>query len=234
MALILCIETATEVCSVALLQDGKLIALKESQGSNEHSSQLTLFIDEVRKSSGKLFSDLDAIAVSVGPGSYTGLRIGVSAAKGLCYALEKPLISISTLKGLALSALNTYGETLKPNTVLCPMIDARRMEVYTALFDQKLNEISPVNALIVEKDTWFLYDDMQLAIFGSGAGKCKDLYINHLNIHFPGIVFPSAKSIGHLAEEKFNKKEFENIAYFEPLYLKDFIAGLPKVKGLRS
>jgi len=234
MALILSIETATEVCSASLALDGKSIALKETQGSNEHSAQLTLFIEEVMKESGKSLHELDAIAISMGPGSYTGLRIGVSTAKGLCFALGKPLIAVSTLKSMALIALSDFGDSWNREVLLCPMIDARRMEVFSALYDKELNEISPVEAIILEEDTFRLYHDRQIIVFGNGSDKCKGLFTAQLNIQFPGLVFPSAIAIGRMAEEKFNQGDFENTAYFEPFYLKDFIAGKPKVKGLHA
>jgi tRNA threonylcarbamoyladenosine biosynthesis protein TsaB len=234
MALILSIETATEVCSAALSLDGKAIALKETRGSNEHSAQLTLFIQEVLKEAGKSLHELDAIAVSMGPGSYTGLRIGVSTAKGLCFALEKPLIAVSTLKSMALVALNDFTETMNRDVLLCPMIDARRMEVFSVLYDRNLNEIRPVEALLLDEDTFRPYSDSHILVFGNGADKCKGLYTVQSNIIFPGDVFPSANAIGRLAEEKFKQGDFENTAYFEPFYLKDFIAGKPKVKGLHA
>jgi len=234
MALILSIETATEVCSTALSLDGKTIALKEAHGSSEHSALLTLFIEAVTKEAGISLKDVDAIAVSKGPGSYTGLRIGVSVAKGLCYALEKPLISVSTLMALALSAQYDYQQIMNEGILLCPMIDARRMEVFSALYNQELREIKPADAVILDENTFYEYSTSQIAIFGNGAAKCREIYALRSNILFPGSVFPSACSIGQLAYEKFKQADFENTAYFEPFYLKDFIAGKPNVKGLRS
>jgi tRNA threonylcarbamoyladenosine biosynthesis protein TsaB len=232
MALILSIETATEVCSVALSRDGIPIALKEARGSNEHSAQLTLFIEEVMQECGKLLKDLDAVAVSMGPGSYTGLRIGVSVAKGLCYSLEKPLISVSTLKAIALGGMTLYKEMMMGDVLLCPMIDARRMEVFSAIYDIKLNEIQPVEALILDENTFERYEQNRIAIFGSGSTKCQELFENNKKIFFPGTILTSAKWIGQLADERFKQGIFENTAYFEPFYLKEFVAGKPRVKGL--
>jgi tRNA threonylcarbamoyladenosine biosynthesis protein TsaB len=234
MTLILSIETATEVCSAALSLDGRTIALKEALGSNEHSAQLTLFIEEVMKTAGRSLKELDAIAVSMGPGSYTGLRIGVSVAKGLCYSLEIPLISISTLKVIALIALENLMDNPDEKTLLCPMIDARRMEVFTALYDGDLHELKPAEALILNEETFSDYQGWKIAIVGNGAAKCMDLYSEHSNILFPGTVNLSAGPIGKPAIEKFNSNDFENTAYFEPFYLKDFIAGKSKVKGLHE
>ena len=234
MALILSIETATEVCSAAISLDGRVIALKETLGSNEHSALLTVFIDEVMSISGISLKELDAIAVSMGPGSYTGLRIGVSVAKGLCYALEKPLISVSTLRALALTAQNSHQNLKEDNILLCPMIDARRMEVFTALYDHELSEIKTVEAVVLEEGTFNQYREKQIAVFGNGTAKCRELFSSCFNIFFPGTVLPSAESIGQLAYEKFKRSDFENTAYFEPFYLKDFIAGKPKVKGLHG
>lgn len=234
MALILSIETATEVCSVALLLDGNVLAIRETAGSNEHSAQLTLFIEEVMREAGKLLREIDAVAVSMGPGSYTGLRIGVSTAKGLCFSLDKPMIAVSTLNAMALSARKTYPGLFAAGTLLCPMIDARRMEVFTALYDLDLNEIRPAEALILLEESFELFQGKQLAVFGNGAAKCKELFAASGNINFPGELLPSAISVGELAEAKFILGEFENTAYFEPFYLKDFIAGKPRVKGLHD
>jgi tRNA threonylcarbamoyladenosine biosynthesis protein TsaB len=234
MALILSIETATEVCSVALSLDGNVVAFKEAVGSNEHSAQLTLFIEQVMNEAGKILGAIDAIAVSMGPGSYTGLRIGVSTAKGLCFSLDKPMIAVSTLKAMALSAKKAYPDLLTADSLLCPMIDARRMEVFTALYDLDLNEIRPAEALILLEESFGLFHGKQLAVFGNGAAKCKELFAASGNIIFPGELLSSAISVGELAEAKYILGEFENTAYFEPFYLKDFIAGKPRVKGLHD
>jgi tRNA threonylcarbamoyladenosine biosynthesis protein TsaB len=231
MGLLLCLETATTVCSVALAQDGHLLALRETHDSNAHSSRLTLLIEEVLQQSGKLLKDLDAVAVSKGPGSYTGLRIGVSTAKGLCYGLDKPLIAVSTLQAMA------YGMSVQcdaPNdTLLCPMIDARRMEVYMALYDSSNKLFSPTVAEIIHADTFAdVISNHTILCAGDGAEKCKAFFENQKNVLFPAVNIPSAQYIVPLAEQAFQQQQFEDVAYFEPYYLKDFVAGMPKVKGL--
>jgi tRNA threonylcarbamoyladenosine biosynthesis protein TsaB len=233
MTTILSLETATEVCSVALSMDDQIIAVKESSGTNEHSSRLTLYIEEVVKTAGISLREIDAVAVSMGPGSYTGLRIGVSTAKGLCYALDKPLIAISTLKAMAKNALIVHKDELPGITLLCPMIDARRMEVFTALYDFALSERTAVDALVLDENTFNDFLEEQIAIFGNGADKCKELYADHNNLHFSFSLQASATSIALLALDHFRKVQFVDLAYFEPFYLKDFIAGKPKVKGLK-
>jgi tRNA threonylcarbamoyladenosine biosynthesis protein TsaB len=229
LAKILHIETATQVCSVALSSGGKLISLKESSEKNSHSATVTLFIDEVMKTAGLAYNELDAVAVSMGPGSYTGLRIGVSTAKGICFAVDKPLIAISTLQAMAAGV----GKGT-PSLLLCPMIDARRMEVYSALYDNDLRPVRDIKAEIISEtsfaaelaihETWF---------FGDGAAKCKPILGNHPNARFSEDFQPSASFMISLAEEKFLRSEFEDVVYFEPYYLKDFIPGLPRVKGLK-
>jgi tRNA threonylcarbamoyladenosine biosynthesis protein TsaB len=235
MAIILGIETATTICSVALVKDGKLLAVRESEGSKEHSAALTGYIADVLAEAGLTFQELDAVAVSMGPGSYTGLRIGVSSAKGLCYALDKPLIAIDTLKSLAWSALQKCSkEKLNiENTVFSPMLDARRMEVYTAIFDASLNVIKPVNALVVTENAFDEIADKNIICFGEGAAKCKPLLEAKSSISFLDTITLSGESICMLAEGEFRKGNFADVAYCEPFYLKDFIAGAPRVKGLR-
>ncbi len=223
MALILQIETATRSCSIALAQHGQVIALKEQNEANIHASHITLFIEEVMKQAGKTLEELVAVAVSMGPGSYTGLRIGVSTAKGLCYALDKPLIAVSTLAAMA-AAKKADAES---KTLLCPMIDARRMEVYMAIYNQDLSVIEPVKAQILDENTFETYSNTyRIHIFGDGAEKCKSLYqgaefvfSSHIN---------SAADLTDIALEKFRAQDFEDLAYFEPFYLKDFIATKPK------
>lgn len=232
MAIILALETATEVCSVAICKDGHTLSSRETNGINEHSSQLTGFIEEVIHESGIALSSCDAIAVSMGPGSYTGLRIGVSTAKGLGFALDKPVIAVPTLKGIAHKALISYPALIEKDVLLCPMLDARRMEVYLAIYDNMLNEIWPVEARIMDGDVFNPLINSDIALFGNGAPKCSELFNDMQNISFLGTVYPSASSIGALAEIQFLLNDFVNTAYFEPLYLKDFIAGKPKVKGL--
>lgn len=233
MANILCIETATTACSVALTRDGNILSKKETTEKNAHSAKLTLFIDEVLKKNRLLFSDLDAIAVSKGPGSYTGLRIGVSTAKGLCYALDIPLIAINTLQSLAWGMAGSFSEKKHSNPLLCPMIDARRMEVYAAVFNFDLEEVRETKADIIDTNSFSEYlDKSQVIFFGDGADKCKDI-ITHPNAVFVDDIFPSSANMAIPVNQKFEQKLFEDVAYFEPFYLKDFIAGIPRVKGLR-
>jgi tRNA threonylcarbamoyladenosine biosynthesis protein TsaB len=234
MALILGIETATSICSVALVKEGKLLSIRESVGTREHSAELTGYIADVFTEAGLTYNQLGAIAVSMGPGSYTGLRIGVSSAKGLCYALDKPIIAIDTLKSLAWQALQICMNTGKnlENVLLCPMLDARRMEVYTAMFDQNLEVVEPVNANIISEDSFKAFTNKEIVYFGDGAAKCLHLFESKSNFTFFDDISLSAKAICMLAENEFEKENFADLAYCEPFYLKDFIAGKPRVKGL--
>ncbi len=231
MGLILIIETATEVCSVALAFNGKLLSIRESDRVNSHSAKVAVYIDDVLKEAGKLPKDLDAVAVSKGPGSYTGLRIGVSSAKGLCYALNIPLISVDTLKSMCFDIVRN--NNIEENSLLCPMIDARRMEVYSAFYNPDIETLRDVQADIVEEDTYnnFL-GSQKVYFFGNGAFKCKEILSKHQNAIFLDNVTLSARGMVEIAERKYINKEFENTAYFEPFYLKDFIAAKPVVKGL--
>jgi len=225
MALILSIETSTPFCSVALHNNDQLIGLKEQLLDKSHSEYLVPIIQEVVSSSGENQKNIDAIALSMGPGSYTGLRIGSSTAKGLCYALNIPLIAISTLEGLA----KQVSEKANINTILCPMLDARRMEVYTAFYDHKFQNKFPVQPVIINESSFEEYfKTYDLILFGSGAQKCKGV-INK-NATYIDEVFPTATTIGELAIEKFKEKRFEDIAYFEPFYLKEFQTTTPKAK----
>lgn len=230
MALILNLETATTVCSVSLARDGHLLSFKELNGDYSHSENLTLFIEDVLKQADIKLSDVDAIAVSKGPGSYTGLRIGVSTAKGLCYSLNKPLIAISTLQHISLSVSEGpkfKGSNLNP--LFCPMLDARRMEVYCAMFDSLNNEIKSITAEIIDEHSFSdLLNNQVIYFFGDGAAKCKNVLSANKNAIFIDDVFPSAKNMISLSEQAFVNKEFEDVAYFEPFYLKDFVAGKKK------
>lgn len=233
MSLILGIETATKMCSVAISRDGVLLALKETGGEYSHSENLNHFIELVCKEAKIELSEIDVIAVSKGPGSYTGLRIGVSSAKGLCYGLEKPLIAVDTLKVLTLSVINSLpnGEGRGGALLFCPMIDARRMEVYTALYNSKLEMVEPISAKIMDESSFVkVLEEHKVVFFGDGAEKCKTLLNQHANAIFVDGVEPSAKYVNQLAVEKFNKQQFENVAYFEPYYLKEFLATTPKKK----
>lgn len=227
MSVILQIETSTQVCSVAISRDGDTIALKEQAASNIHAGSLTLFIQEVMSEAGLEFSSLDAVAVSKGPGSYTGLRIGVSTAKGLCYALDVPLIAIDTLQMMSAGFLSHYPQY---EGLICPMIDARRMEVFTAVFDAGLNAVRPVEAKIIDGGSYQdLLADQRISFIGDGAGKCEDT-LKHQNAVFETLNFNSARHMGKLADEAFQKADFVDVAYFEPFYLKDFVLTTPKKK----
>ena len=224
MALILAIETTTKNCSVALFNKGILLQLKEEYSdSYSHAENLTLFINEVLTKENISINKLDAIAVSKGPGSYTGLRIGTSTSKGLCYSLGIPLIAISTLKAMALGVSEN-----QKSDFYCPMIDARRMEVFAAIFDDENNQVRDIIADVVDGSTYKEYLDKKILFFGDGAMKCQ-VMISHKNATYLEGIFPSAKDMGILSCQKFGNKDFEDVAYFEPFYLKDFIAGKKKV-----
>jgi len=234
MAYILNIETSTEVCSVTLASNGQLLYKKESTEGLNHSKVLTVFIDELFKENNLKTESIDAVAVSKGPGSYTGLRIGVSVAKGLCYGLSIPLISVNSLEVLGIYAAQNLSEYELPNdgipVLFCPLIDARRMEVYTTLYNLQGEELRPVSAEII--DEHFLSDLLEnhkILFFGNGAEKCKNI-IKHKNALFEGPMLTSAQFMQSISERKFNNGEFENVAYFEPFYLKNFVATIPRNK----
>jgi tRNA threonylcarbamoyladenosine biosynthesis protein TsaB len=237
MAFILNIETSTEVCSVSLAENGNPVVLKESNEGFNHSKSLTVFIEEIFNDNNIKINTLDAVAVSKGPGSYTGLRIGVSVAKGLCYGLNIPLISVCSLEMMAVhTALNLEKYVSVENSLpflFCPMIDARRMEVYTALYNADGKEIRPVSAEIIDENFLSeLLDTHQILFFGNGAAKCRGK-INHKNAFFAGPTETSAQFMQAISEVKFKKQEFEDVAYFEPFYLKNFVATIPKDKILK-
>ncbi len=220
MAKLLHIETSTTMCSVALSENETLVAAKEINEGYTHAENLHVFIQTLLKETKTEASDLSAIAVSKGPGSYTGLRIGVSAAKGLAYALKIPLISVDTLQIMAVQATKTSSHA----DYLCPMLDARRMEVYTAVYDSTLKRRTEIEALIVDENSisqFLQYPNIHF--FGDGMNKCKSILsqLNHAGF-IEGIV-PSAKDMVALAYAKYQNKEFEDVAYFEPFYLKDFL-----------
>jgi len=225
MALILNLETATTNCSVSLGSKGENLQLKEENTPNySHAEQLHVFIGEILEKAALNFTDLDAIAVSKGPGSYTGLRIGVSAAKGLCYALDIPLISIDTLESLAHQAESEASE------FIIPVLDARRMEVYSAVFNSDLTRIRETRAEVITETSFVEYAEKGRAtILGPGAEKCREVLDQH-NFRFVEGITPSAKDMCSLSYAKYQKSDFEDVAYFEPFYLKDFIAGKPKAK----
>lgn len=242
--MILCLETSTAVCSVALVENGNVVALRESLDGQNHAEKITVFIDEVMREAGIEYKDLDAVAVSKGPGSYTGLRIGVSTAKGLCYAIEKPLIAIDTLAAMANgflsqpSADNSNGSescvrVQSSEFILCPMIDARRMEVYSAFFNEKLERISETQALIIDENSFMeLKHNHHLYLFGDGADKLISLFDDDKKITVAEKFHCSAAYMAKLADDAFKNNDFVDVAYFEPFYLKDFVPGMPKVKGL--
>jgi tRNA threonylcarbamoyladenosine biosynthesis protein TsaB len=217
---ILNIETSTKACSVALFSGKQLVSHKEHvEEKFSHSEKLSLYMLEVLDLAKITFTDLSAIAISMGPGSYTGLRIGVSTAKGLCYALDIPLISISTLQAMA------YGISLtKKSDVFCPMIDARRMEVYSAFYNAKNKLIRKIQADIIDEKSYQKELTDKVLFFGDGSEKLHETII-HDNASFVSNFHPSAKFLGPLAYKKFQETDFEDTAYFEPYYLKDFIAG---------
>ena len=225
--MILQIETATTVCSVALAKDGEVLTFKQMDQRNIHAEVITLYIDELLNTTGAKYNELDAIAVSCGPGSYTGLRIGISTAKGLCYALDKPLIAIETLESMAYGAI-TESELAKGDVLLCPMIDARRMEVYTAVFNTKMERLAPTTAEIIDENSFAdFFKDNKILFFGDGADKCQTTLTHPNALFLPGFT-NSATYLTNKAKEKFEQKNFANVAYFEPFYLKDFIAGKKK------
>ena len=233
MASILNIETATSVCSVSLSVNGKVKSIRETHEPNSHASKLTIFANEVLDESGLIFKQLDAIAVSMGPGSYTGLRIGVSVAKGFCYSVDKPLIAISTLQAMAAGIAQKHN--ISDDDIICPMIDARRMEVYSAFYNNSLKEIREIKAEVIDENSFSeTLKNNSIYFGGDGAGKCEETLSKYENAKFINGFFNSSAFMATLAEEKFNKEQFENVAYFEPYYLKDFVAGKPRVKGLRD
>lgn len=228
--MILQIETATTVCSVALAQNGGVLAYKEVEQRNIHAEALTVFIEELLRTTNQNYSNLDAIAVSSGPGSYTGLRIGVSTAKGLCFALDKPLIAVETLKAMADGIISLNEFDISDNTLLCPMIDARRMEVFTAIFDSEGNKIRPTSAEIIDQNSFAdLLQNHEIIFFGDGAAKCREVLGNNPNARIIDDFVNSARYLTRQAAEKYNVNDFEDVAYFEPYYLKDFIAGKKSV-----
>lgn len=230
---ILCIDTGTTTCSVALGNGSKLVGIKEVADSHAHSSQLTVLIDELLKETNLSIKSIDAVAINKGPGSYTGLRIGTSAAKGICYALGKPLISVGSLEAMV-QGVEPYLNQLQidKDTIFCPMIDARRMEVYTALYDHNLNPIAPVEAKIIDENSFRQnLDNGKVVFFGNGAPKCKSAIL-HKNAIFIDNFEPSAAHMLPLAQKALNDGKIENTAYFEPFYLKDFVAIRGKNKVL--
>ncbi|UJH68333.1 tRNA (adenosine(37)-N6)-threonylcarbamoyltransferase complex dimerization subunit type 1 TsaB [Allomuricauda sp. SCSIO 65647] len=219
MAKILNLETATTNCSVSIADKGDLVCLKEENSANySHSEQLHVFIEQALQEASMAFSDLDAIAVSKGPGSYTGLRIGVSAAKGLCFSLDVPLISVPTLESMA-SQLD-----VSEDEVIVAMLDARRMEVYSAVYDHHGEEIRETRAEVIDAASFMEFSKRpKIHLIGSGAEKCREILPKDRNFIFHTGAFPSSKEMAVLSHKKFETGQFEDVAYFEPYYLKDFI-----------
>ena len=226
MSCILHIETSTDVCSVAVSQDGACVFEREDHSGPNHAVRLGVFVDEALSFVDMRLMTLDAVAVSQGPGSYTGLRIGTSMAKGVCYGREVKLVSVPTLELLCVPVL--LHREIEDGALLCPMIDARRMEVYAALYDRSLKEVRETRADVVGADTYRQYLDQQpVYFFGNGAAKCMET-IGHPNARFIEGIEPLARWMFPLAERRCFDGKFEDVAYFVPYYLKDFVAKLPK------
>ncbi|HEY5510700.1 MAG TPA: tRNA (adenosine(37)-N6)-threonylcarbamoyltransferase complex dimerization subunit type 1 TsaB [Prolixibacteraceae bacterium] len=230
MASILCIETSTEVCSVALANDGCVVELREDKNGKNHAQLLTGFVENIILTKNISFSSLDAIAVSGGPGSYTGLRIGVSTAKGLCYATGLPLIAIPSLESMAHHVISNpyiFGFKKDESLFYCPMIDARRMEVYDCVYNNRLVKVREIQADIVDHLSFAsLLLDQKILFFGNGADKCMTT-IKHPNALFLENVTTSAGHMARLAEDAWLAGKFVDVAYYEPFYLKDFVATIP-------
>ena len=229
MANIILIDTATEICSVAFSIDGKESWDKENFEGMTHSVLLAKYLQELTEHMRSSSIKADAVAVSCGPGSYTGLRIGVSTAKGLCFGANIPLLAINTLEVMAQGYISRHG---KPDndTWLCPMIDARRMEVYTALLDGELNLKREISADIIDENSYAdIIQKKKIICFGNGASKCKET-LTHPNISFADDIHPLASNMADLAEKSFKQKDFKDVAYFEPFYLKEFVATVSKNK----
>ena len=233
MSLILCIETGTDICSVGLARDGELVSLRESDEGRDHAKNVAVFVDELLRENDVAAEELSAVAVGMGPGSYTGLRIGVSFAKGLCYGLQIPLVAVGSLDSLVQVAREDYEAGIIDveqgnDAVLCPMVDARRMEVYTQMFDAKGQSLNEVKAEIIAEDSFAEWrNGRPFVIFGNGAAKCQEVLTDAILVN----VTPSARGLAALAHQRFEAGQTEDIAYFEPFYLKDFIV-IPSKKKL--
>lgn len=233
MSLILCIETGTDICSVGIARDGELMSLRESDQGRDHAKQVAVFVDELLRETGVKPDELDAVAVGMGPGSYTGLRIGVSFAKGLCYGLNIPLLAVGSLEALTDVAIKDYEAGIIQvegwnEALLCPMVDARRMEVYTQIFNSRCEAQSEVSAEIITEDSFSQWRaNGKLVIFGNGAAKCQEMLPDAIYID----VAPSARGLTRIAHQLFEAGKTVDIAYFEPFYLKDFVV-IPSKKKL--
>ncbi|MBQ3260345.1 MAG: tRNA (adenosine(37)-N6)-threonylcarbamoyltransferase complex dimerization subunit type 1 TsaB [Alistipes sp.] len=236
MATILCIETGTDICSVGIARDGEIVSMLESDEGRDHARKVGVFVDEILRSTGISPEDIDAVAVGKGPGSYTGLRIGVSFAKGLCYGLQKPLIAVGSLDALVAVAREDFEAGIVDienwsQARLCPMVDARRMEVYAEVFDSEGSPLSDVVAEVVTAESFAAWRrggaeslGGEFVIFGNGAAKCVDVLGDATLIN----VTPSVRGIAPLAQKAYDEGRFEDIAYFEPFYLKDFVVTTSK------
>lgn len=226
MSCILNIETSTDVCSVSVSQDGACIFSQEDHEGPNHAVKLGTFVDEALSFVDSHAIPLDAVAVSCGPGSYTGLRIGASMAKGICFGQDLKLIAVPTLELMAVPVL--LREEVEDGALLCPMIDARRMEVYSAVYDRALHEVRGIQADVVDAETYREYLDRgPVYFFGNGAEKCMEV-INHPNARLIKGVEPLAKWMFPIAERRIAQEKYEDVAYFVPFYLKDFVAHQPK------
>ena len=233
MSLILCIETGTDISSVGIARDVELMSLRESDQGRDHAKQVAVFVDELLRETGVKPDELDAVAVGMGPGSYTGLRIGVSFAKGLCYGLNIPLLAVGSLEALTDVAIKDYEAGIIQvegwdEAFLCPMVDARRMEVYTQIFNSRCEAQSEVSAEIITEDSFSQWRAKgKLVIFGNGAAKCQEMLPDAIYID----VAPSARGLTRIAHQLFEAGKTVDIAYFEPFYLKDFVV-IPSKKKL--
>lgn len=233
MALLLLIETGTDICSVGIARDGELLSLRESDLGRDHAKKVALFVDELLREMGLQPDELEGIAVGMGPGSYTGLRIGVSFAKGLCYGLQKPLIAIGSLDALVAVAREDFEAGILDieqwdEARLCPMVDARRMEVYTQIFDTQGKALTEVSAEVIDAESFSQFRNQPqapLVIFGNGAAKCREVLSDAIWVD----VAPSARGLARPAQKAFEEGRFVDVAYFEPFYLKDFVV-LPSKK----
>ena len=233
MSLILAIETGTDICSVGIARDGELLSLRESDEGRDHARKVGVFVDELLRETDIAPDDLDAVAVGKGPGSYTGLRIGVSFAKGLCYGLRKPLVAVGSLDALAEVAREDYEAGILSvddweRACLCPMVDARRMEVYAQVFDAEGKPLNDVSAEVIAAESFaeFRGQGRPFVIFGSGARKCADVLPDATLVE----VTPSARGLARLAQRALDEGRTEDIAYFEPFYLKDFVVTASRKK----
>ena len=225
MSLILSIETAASVCSAALHEHGALTGSRKLTNGRSHSTNLAPMISDLLRESGHSPKELNAVAISKGPGSYTGLRIGTSTAKGICYALDIPLIAIDTL----IAMCHLANKENPGNYDLCPMLDARRMEVYTLICNAHLTVKMDIRAIVVEENSFSAeLDENPILFFGEGMPKTRHILENHPNAYFLDNIFPLAEAVGFLALEKYRNRHFENLEAYEPFYLKDFIATVPR------